>query len=361
MTVPDGFALVNPESYKDLAKNTGGLLNEYSAFANCHEIVRASDEVIVDRHYGLAYHRLEFRPAAIYGWTEDLPDFSGDSLANYGFLRVPFRRIPRRIVRSRTEIEELLANIKFEDPNLQMLFRGQTSEHRITRSSETSQLLFGKDAVLEPSLTTSASRRAPALEDVLPEWCVLLRSFIADLHCENKEKLFTSFAYPLFALALAQHYGLPTSGLDVTDRLEVALFFAQMKYEKPAGGYNATYMRNIDSSRMPVLYILFPPKQQQFDYEGYRPKGFPCGRPDAQAARFMHMAWGHADNICASRIFLALYLDPAGDFGSIPSPEDLFPKTDTDLFAGFLERARTLHLPDKLAQILADGFYLVTT
>lgn len=361
MTVPDGFVLVDPESYTGLAKNTGGLLNEYSAFANPYEIVRASDEVMVDRHYGLAYNRLEFRPAAIYGRTEDLPEFSGDSLANYGFLRVPFRRIPRRIVRSRTEIEELIANIKSGDPNLQMLFRGQTSEHHITRTPGTSQLLFGEDAVLEPSLTTSASRRTPALEDVLPEWCLLLRSFIADIHCENKEKLFTSFAYPLFALALAQHYGLPTSGLDVTDRLEVALFFALMKYHKPAGEYSATYLRNIDPSRMPVLYILFPPMQQQFGYEGYRPKGFPCGRPDAQAARFMHMAWGDADNLCASRIFLAIYLDPAGDFGPIPSPEDLFPNTDTDPFAGFLEHDRTLHLPDKLAQVLADGFYIVTT
>jgi hypothetical protein len=362
MTLPDGFVQIESAELRDLTRNAGGTVNEFSPFANHGEIVRRSDELIVDQHYGLAYHLMELRPAAIYGRTVDLPVYSGDHLANHGFLRVPFRRIPRRIVRSRAEIEELVASIKSADADLPMLFRGQTREHFIARSSETTQWLYGEESVKEPSLTTSASRRTPTLEDVLPEWSMLLRIFLSGMPAGSKQvSLLTSFGFPLFALALAQHYGLPTSGLDVTDRLDVALFFALMEYHKAPGGYGATYSPAVKSSQMPVLYILFPPKQQQFDYESFRTEGFPYSRPDAQSARFMHMAWGYADNLCACRIFLALYLDPAGDFGLIPTPAELFPAGTTDLFAAFLEGAHKRVLPDKLACVLKEGFYTIQT
>src|ERR1700750_2098824 len=101
-----------------------------------------------------------------------------------------------------------------------MLFRGQTTEHFITRSRVTSRWLFDEDEVLEPSLTTSASRRRPALEQVLPEWCALLNVFLIEACGMEGEPQYEDFTgglgFPLFALALAQHYGLPTSGLDVT-------------------------------------------------------------------------------------------------------------------------------------------------
>ncbi len=40
---------------------------------------------------------------------------------------------------------------------------------------------------------------------------------------------------------------------------------------------------------MPVLYVVFPAEQQQFDYESCRTEGFPPGRPDLQSPRFMHV------------------------------------------------------------------------
>jgi len=167
------------------------------------------------------------------------------------------------------------------------------------------------------------------------------------------------FGFPLFGLAIAQHYGLPTSGLDVTDRLDVALFFGLMRFDKPAGRYRATYSRQTEFESMPVLYLLFPPEQHQFEYERYRAAGFPRGRPDAQSARFMHMGWGHADNACADRIFLALYLDPEGDYGRIPSPGQLFPKGADDPFGHFLEHTDTRSFPEAFKQVLDKGFYTV--
>lgn len=363
MIVPEEFVSIQPAELKDLSRNAGVNLDEVSPFADRGELVRTSDELILDPHYGLAYHAMELRPAAIWGRTGDLPPYSGDDLANFGFLRVPFRRIPRVIVHSRAEIESLLDRIHSGDPDLCMLFRGQTTEHVIKRSPETSRWLFGEDVVAEPSLTTSASRRRPALEQVLPEWSALLNIFLieaCDMENEREYEYLTGgLGFPLFALALAQHYGLPTSGLDVTDRLDAGLFFALMKFDKPAGDHRAIYSRATDSKNMPVLYLLSTPKQQQFDYEQFRMNGFFRGRPDAQSARFMHMGWGQADNACAERIFLALYLDPEGDFGPIPPPAQLFPKGDDDPFGYFLEHANISAFSDGFKQVLEKGFYTV--
>jgi hypothetical protein len=363
MILPDDFVPIQPADLKDLSRNAEVTVDEISPFADRRELVRAGDELILDRHYGLTYHAMELRPAAIWGRTADLPPYSGDHLANTGFLRVPFRRIPRRVVRSRAEVESLIATIRSADPNLRMLFRGQTTEHVIKRSPETSRWLFGEDAVFEPSLTTSASRRRPALEQVLPEWSALLNVFLVEacgMEGQQEYEDFTGgFGFPLFGLALAQHYGLPTSGLDVTDRLDVALFFALMKFDKPAGSCRATYSRQTEFKSMPVLYLLFPPEQQQFEYERYRVEGFPRGRPDAQSARFMHMGWGHADNACAERIFLALYLDPEGNYGPIPSPVQLFPKGTEDAFGHFLEHTDTRPFPEAFKQVLEKDFYTV--
>jgi hypothetical protein len=363
MILPSDFVPIQPADLKDVSRNAGITVGEISPFADRRELVRAGDELVLDRHYGLAYNAMELRPAAIWGRTADLPPYSGDHLANTGFLRVPFRRIPRRVMRSRTEIESLIASIRSADPNLRVLFRGQTTEHVIKRSPETSRWLFGEDAVLEPSLTTSASRRRTALEQVLPEWSALLNVFLIEAcGMEGQQELedFTGgFGFPLFGLALAQHYGLPTSGLDVTDRLDVALFFALMKFDKPAGSCGATYSRQTEFKNMPVLYLLSPPEQQQFEYERYRAEGFPRGRPDAQSARFMHMGWGHADNACAQRIFLALYLDPEGDYGTIPSPAQLFPKGTDDPFGHFLEHTNTRAFPEAFKQVLENEFYTV--
>jgi FRG domain len=364
MTPTDGIESIESDQLRDLALNLNFTVDEFSPFLDRQTLAHRGESLIVDRYFGHAYHTMEPRPAAIYGRTADLPVYSGDQLANDGFLRVPFRRIPRRVVHTLTEIKELLTVIRSADQNLRLLFRGQTREHLIGRSPETTQWLYGEDTVREPSLRTSASRRKPQLEEVLPEWAALLKIFLIedmDTRESDYDEFTTSLGFPLFALSLAQHYGLPTSGLDLTDRLEIALFFALMAYKKPSGTHRATYSRLAESSEMPVLYILFPAEQQQFDYESYRTKDFPPGRPDAQSAHFMHVGWGYADNACASRIFLALYLDPVGNFDPIPSAAELFPTGETDRFADFLERISTKGFPEKLTRILAEGFYTVVT
>jgi hypothetical protein len=210
MTVPDGFIPFETGKLGDVTSNAEFAQNEFSAFAQPDLIRPISDQLIVDQYYGLSYQEMELLPAAIYGKTEDLPFYSGDNLSNAGFLRVPFRRIPRHVVRSRAELEDIVGSIRSADPNLRMLFRGQSQEYLIKRSPETTRWLYGADSVDEPSLMTSASRRKPGLEGILPEWCALLRIFVSHLPGPIEKEFATDGNFPLFALALAQHYGLPT-------------------------------------------------------------------------------------------------------------------------------------------------------
>jgi hypothetical protein len=363
MSMPDGFVSLEPDRFGDSTYNAGYVVNEISPFCDPSLIDRESDELILDQYYGQVYNVMPLRPAAIYGRTSELPAFNCDQLSNDGFLRVPFRRIPRRVVRNRAELEWIVGSIQSTDENLRVQFRGQQREHLITRSARTTMWLYGEDTVLEPSVQTSASRRKPALETIVPEWCASIRLFLESRGTPISaadQKRMTSSAFLLFALGLAQHYGLPTAGLDVTDRLDVALFFALMRYDRPPGSCRATYTRLEKPEDQPVIYVLAPAQRQQFLWSDVRFEGLPRGRPDCQSAQFIHIGWGYASNACARRIAIALYLDPDGDFGEIPAPADVFPPCETDLFAGYLELLSKAKIPGSIGDILRDGFNVIT-
>lgn len=364
MEIPDGFIKIEADYAEPHLLNTDPIINEFSPFCSPENIVMHPDGcIILDRNYGQLYNQMEIKPAAIYGRTHEIPMFSGDQLENYGYLRVPFRRIPRRLVRDRAEVEAILSSIRSADSNLKILLRGQTSEYLVKRSPKTSQLLFGEDAVLEPSIVTSAARRGPALETVIPEWMALLKIFLTldgRLSKDQYAEFSRAYSTPMFALALAQHYGLPTSGIDVTTDLDVALFFALMKYEKVPGTFKATYSPLGKTVSPPVIYVMSVSMQQQFDYQGFAPPSFPSGRPEAQKGYFMHVGWGNAINTCARRVFLALYLDPEGDFGELPDPSLLFPNGQIDRFAQFLEMVASSGLPSNLKQAFESGFYVLS-
>lgn len=332
--------------------------------------------ILVDSYYGQAFDFQIREESAVYGATQELPAYLSDKHADRGFLRVPYRRIPRFWVHNRHELEAILALARHYHPGAEVLLRGQSREYYLGRSEATLAALYGDPHALEPSLPASAVRRGKPLESVFVEWCGLLRYFLAELWDQHYSKcskeiaegfesetarLESSFDLQLLALSLAQHYGLPSAGLDVTDDLDVALFFALAEFRGIAGRDRYQQCNTRKASREEgVIYAFVASDRSHLNYEEYRPKGLPRGRPDRQRARFLHTGWGLNTNACARDICMALYLDPKGDFRKMPSVENMFPDAEEDLFGRFLEVVLSWDLPRDLRSYLEDFHWVVT-
>lgn len=351
-----GFESLADDSMNDLTLNIAPFRNEFSPFSNADSLHLGSEKsgrLLVDRYYGLAYDPWDETPEAIYGRTEALPNYVSDKLANMGFLRVPFRKIPRVRVSSRIELYSILDAIFSADDDLRVLFRGQTKEHYISRTTEAMKALYGDPEALEPSLQPSSARRGPDFEASLPEWYALLQVF-ADTQLKTTKSgvslpsneaedarrwLFSTPRYWNFGLAMAQHYGLPSPGLDATTDPEVALFFALNRIELSPEERPDYRCVSISSSSEPsVLYILTPPSSAELDYQEIRPKGFASVRPERQSVHFIPTGWGMQRNAAAFRLFMALYFYPSDGLQSTATAEDLFPSTNEDPFALFLSQ-----------------------
>jgi hypothetical protein len=361
LTAADGFLPFGPEQAMEPWRNIEHFRNECSPFSLIESPPpRPDGNMIVDSFYGHAFDFVVPRGAALYGFTADLAPSQGRP-GLLGYLRVPYRCVPRIRVRSRAEIESLLQATQqsTQTPlsDVRLLLRGQTREHYLNRSPVAREALYGDPEALEPSLPASAVRRGEALEKVLPEWCLFIRSYLMSLGSQllasmdsgsaqtmelyqslqaDSERLATSLDNHAFALSLAQHYGLPSMGLDLTDDLGIALFFALRRME--VSGERRLRV-SPDPPSEPVLYVFALPERFCLEHTRARPRMFPRGRPDRQSAWFSHMGWGCKRNQCAEYLAAALYLDPAGDYGPLPRAADLFPDWRNDMFGSLMEAA----------------------
>jgi FRG domain len=199
-------------------------------------------------------------------------------------------------------------------------------------------------------------RKKQPLELIFPEWCLLIRSYFLarsllgiDRHrrgpgsapfskqVQADAQRLGGLDNHIFALSLAQHYGLPSMGLDLTDDLDVALFFALFHLERDK---DRTFRVGANRSNEPsVLSIFGMPERFFAEHALARPRRFPRGRPDCQRAFFAPMGWGMRQNQCAGYLLRALYLDPQGDYGIMPSVNKLFPDQLEDDFGSLLETA----------------------
>lgn len=315
-----------------------------------HESETALQGVLVDKYYRSPFWARGREPHGLYGARNMLRDHYENFYAGaqaHELVRCKHYCVPVIEVSSLNEIRCHVTRIPILNGG-GIFFRGQTRMHTLQRDIGVRKLLFADSCSVEPSLTTSASRDLNYDYDVLH---FALRQFAEQSLYEGDRKWIAQrterwreqASSPLCRLdyaimALAQHYGLPSHGLDVTTSEDVAVWFATNRYYKESATGITSYNKMSasdwpdDPSEWPVVFVCqtvtnsIEPSLQ--DCEELEEFGIVARRPERQHAKFFH--GGHSDHqnrlaeavVCVFRLRPNLY-ETQSTFASLfPAPED---------------------------------------
>lgn len=228
------------------------------------------------------------------------------------------------------------------------MWRGQTREHYLERPDDEKLRLFGEKSIREPSLIPSAARVGLEFPNVFVSWAAVLDVYLAERGLAlsqgqslNRElaNFRASYNYRLWAFSTAQHYGLPSVGLDVTSDFWTAVMFAlhEFRFDPTT---SATRVTRVGQSAQPVLYAMAGFENDLVEDELIAPAWLQCARPKAQAAHFFATGWGAAANKAAERIFVAIRLVDHVKWRLPKRVEHLFPSSEDDPLLAFLLRIR---------------------
>ena len=263
------------------------------------------------------------------------------------------------------DVRAIAGSMKSGDRNISGVWRGQSSHYTTEKAGRTKDellRLYGAEDVDEPSLLPSAARTDLYFPDSFGAWSALLDLYVHDRAREQgmqRELLnfANSYRYRMWGFATAQHYGLPSVGLDVTHDIDVALFFALHTFKTSVEGI--TTVTRAPSSASPIVYGLGGfTDHELFDDEMLAPRRLLCTRPSAQSAKFFATGWGHAPNNAAQRIYVALKLVGHEAWKFDIQPSQYFPRPQDDEFLRFLLECKSkLKLP--VIQDLLSKIYYV--
>lgn len=228
-----------------------------------------------------------------------------------------------------------------------IFYRGQSRLHLLNRTPEARQILFGDSCDIEPSLITFASRDLSYSYDRVH---YALRLFLEQkliiqdrLLGENRTELWRDHARsPACTLdraimAMAQHYGLPTHGLDVTRDVEVAAWFASNRYRGVPSKAHYEPMQvdswDNDVKEWPTVVVCQSVTHSTagslHDCAELNQFGFEARRPHAQSALLFQ--GGHSDHVnrLAETVVCILRLAP-GNYNPLVNFDALFPSPHED-------------------------------
>lgn len=297
--------------------------NEVSpfGFGSLNQIKETSgDVVLIDDYYGRIFSPEIYQTANLYGKDENMNYYiKGINIDVVDTLRVPYRKIPIFEITNFYHIPALLKKLQMDNPDYEILLRGQNKCWELSRPEEEKFYLYGNEKVKEPSFLPSYLRSNLDEFFIQSMWInqarILLNDFDYDCEKNLTEKeyenclseinyLKNSSYFIHFALGLAQHYGMPSIGLDLTKTIEVATWFATNNINIDENGC-ATTNPILDFNES-IIYIFRCPRLSVFSYNDIRPKVFPVGRPDVQDAWFGHVGWGYAKNQLASYLMCGI-------------------------------------------------------
>jgi len=303
---------------------------------------------ISDQYYRAPFRARRFAGYGFYGTndvTRDHYDEFYASLTPCSIIRCKHYCAPVIEVRDIDQLRALTSKIPVHNPG-GVFYRGQERLFTLDRDPAVRQLLFADSCSVEPSLTTSASREKEydyerlhfALRFFL-EQQVLKRGGESVLERWRAQSILPDCKLDSAILALAQHYGLPSYGLDVTESDDVALWFATNRYTPGNTGKCACYRKlraedwPTDPKMWPVIFacqcVTQSISQSLHDCHELADFGFEAKRPHLQRARFFQ--GGHSDhqNRLAETVVCVFRLAP-GDYTTKASFESLFPPPSDD-------------------------------
>ncbi|MEO1098854.1 MAG: hypothetical protein AAFX57_14055 [Bacteroidota bacterium] len=152
LKILDGFVYIAKDKIKSdgLRKNLRPHINVISSHFDFSKaaVSRPSNQFVVDRNYGLTYNEHIHLLRGIYGTSHNIPDPFLAAKSNMGFLRIPFKKIPRISISSTQELEGYIRQIQKEYQHHTLLFRGQRKEYYLPRDNSSKLSLFGDSDAL---------------------------------------------------------------------------------------------------------------------------------------------------------------------------------------------------------------------
>jgi FRG domain len=305
---------------------------------------------VIDKYYRAAFRARTPGGYAFYGTKNVLRDHYEEFYAGlpaHALVRCKHYCVPVVDVATIDELSSHIAKIPLRSKD-GLFFRGQRQLYPLPRHEMVRDLLYGRSCSKEPSLITAASREAGydydkvhfALKTFLEEE-VLRRADAGEselLESWRREAVDPMCRLDSAVLALAQHYGIPSHGLDVTTSVDVALWFATNRYSRDDSGiskYAALKPEDWpqESDKWPVVIacqtVTQSIEQSLHDCDTLEQFGFDARRPQAQSAQFFQ--GGHSDhqNRLAEAVMCIFRLAP-GVYSVKSRFESLFPPPEDD-------------------------------
>ncbi len=359
---------------KTLGFGLGSLINEISPFCN-HEFLKpienSSDYCIIDSYYQRIFRPFELKPAALYGETgiNMIDPLTAGNPKQIGEVRVNIKSVPIFFAESYTDILTIKEQVRNSRPDERdIFFRGQNNIHYIRRNKLTNEFLYGIDDVNEINFLTSAGRHKFNYEEYSNVLDIDIQSLLFEdsnlqkhiskvidnkqtwddeleyLTFNNRRESIEKGEWSLLLMAIAQHYGVPSFGLDLTKDINVAIWFATNRFIYDASAKKA-HFEEIDSnsiSETSAVFIFSCLEASCADL-GKIDKLLPYSslRAKNQSGHFLFGGWGAHLNICAQDLDAVMILSPNIRANRSIDYEHLFPNSTNDkLYEKLLSRKK---------------------
>jgi hypothetical protein len=303
--------------------------------------------MLVDFYSGAVFRPAELKNFAMFGKSGLLPRFAPMLPLAPLNLRWRFTSVPALLAHTHEELRRAAAALQetYAGKN-RIVFRGQPEQYFVPREPRTMRFLYGDSSPREPDLLSTAFRKQFPYVSTERHW----RAIVADIDYrltgykdtrwwveDRMENVpvgqgMVAQWHRVSTMAVGQHYGIPTYGLDVSESLDAAWWFATHRFKEEGGkAHHVPHNWNsLPLEKWPVIYVFWTGTSV-----GISKLELPATRPGRQRALFVQGGWGLHGNLCAEDLIAVIVLAPEVGVAS-GDTATLFPEPKDDPFYGEL-------------------------